>query len=59
MHPGRLKFIPGRHRLAPQRFPFLFTLDILRDRFPHDPVGRSAADFGQMLDSAFQLVIEL
>jgi hypothetical protein len=36
-----------------------FALDVLLDRFEHDPVGRAAAPTGRVVNSAFQRVVDL
>src|SRR5690606_8055376 len=59
MQAGELILFPGAERILLERLALFLALDVLRNGFSHDPVRCAPADFGQVLDAPFQLVIEL
>ena len=50
---------PRRQGFLLEALTGFLVLDVLLDRFEHDPVGRATALAGEALDAAFQRIVDL
>jgi len=56
---GRPKGFPSLERVLPERLSLFFALNVLRDGFAHQPVRRTLACAGQVLDTFLDVFVDL